>query len=358
MTNPSLSPLRYQVREIARLVKGRVVAGDPTWTLTGVNSLLLAGPDELSFISSSKHFKDAQQSKAGCVIAPESYASATQTIIVSTQPKTAFVHAMWLFHPTRYAATGIHPSATIDPSATLGADVSIGPFVTIGKGVTIGDRVQLGPSVIVGDGVRIGSETLIYPNVTLYHHVAIGSRVIIHAGTVIGADGFGFVLEEGRHLKVPQLGTVVIEDEVEIGANCTIDRATFGSTVLKRGTKTDNLVHIAHNVTVGEHSLLVAQVGIAGSSKIGNYTTVAGQAGIADNATIGDYVTVAGQAGIITGQIIESGQTVWGTPARPIEEVKRRQAAMAMLPKLLDRIRDLEERLATLEQALNDSSKF
>ena len=190
---------------------------------------------------------------------------------------------------------------------------------------------------------------------TLYQGTAIGSRVIIHAGTVIGADGFGFVFDDGRHRKIPQLGNVVIEDDVEIGANCTIDRATFGSTIVRRGTKTDNLVHIAHNVSVGEHSLLVAQVGVAGSSKIGSYVTLAGQVGVADNATIGDHVTVAGQSGVVSGQTIDPNQTVWGLPARPIEETKDQLAALVLLPKLRERIRQLESRLEALEEALKHS---
>ena len=346
--------MAYQVAEIARLVGGQVV-GDSSLRLQDVNSLLLAGPEELSFITSPKHFKEAEQSRAGCVIAPAGYASSTKTVIIADHPKAAFVKAMWLYHPERYVATGVHPTAVIDASVTLGTDVSIGPQVTIGQGATIGDRVRIGPGTAVGDSVHIGSDTLIYPNVTLYPGVVIGARVMIHAGTVIGADGFGFVFEGGRHLKVPQLGNVIIEDEVEIGANCTIDRATFGSTIIKRGTKLDNLVHVAHNVSVGEHSLLVAQVGIAGSSKIGHHATLAGQVGVADNAMVGDYATVAGQSCVITGQRVESHQTVWGIPARPIEEAKRQLAALALLPKLLERLHKLEARLEALEDALKQS---
>lgn len=346
--------MTYRVSELARLVGGAIV-GNPDLVLRDVNSLELAKSDELSFVSSPKHFKEADHSQAGCVIAPKGYPSMTKTVIVVDHPKAAFVKAMWVFRPERYVATGIHPTAVIDPSATIGSEVSIGPQVTIGKEAKIGHRVRIGPGTSVGDRVHIGEGTLIYPNVTLYHGVVIGPRVIIHAGSVIGADGFGFVLEGGRHLKVPQLGNVVIEDDVEIGANCTIDRATFGSTVIGRGTKTDNLVHIAHNVRVGEHSILVAQVGIAGSSKIGNYVTLAGQVGIADNVTVGDYVTVGGKSAVITSQKVGPHETVWGIPARPIEKTKRQLATLARLPKLLDRLRKLEERLEALEEALKHS---
>ena len=346
--------MSYTVADITRLVGGQVV-GDPALLLQGVNSLELAKPDELSFATSPKHFKDALGSNAGCVIAPRGFSCSTKTVILHEQPKVAFVKAMWLFHPDRVSATGIHPSAVVEASAVIGREVSIGPHALIGKDARIGNRVRLGPGVVVGDRVQIGQDSVIHPNVTLYHDVVIGARVIIYGGTVIGADGFGFVFEEGRHLKVPQLGNVVIEDDVEIGANCAIDRATFGSTVIKRGAKTDNLVHVAHNVTVGEHALLVAQVGIAGSSKIGSHVTLAGQVGVADNAVVGDYATVAGQSGVISGQRIESHQTVWGLPARPLEETKRQLASLALLPKLVERLHKLEERLEVLEESLRHS---
>ena len=344
----------HAVAEIARLVGGRIV-GTPDMVLRDVNSLELAQPDELSFTSSSKHFKEAAGSRAGCVIAPPDFTSSTKTVIVCAHPKAAFVKAMWLFHPEHDVATGIDPTAVVDPSASIGSEVFVGPFATIGKGATLGHRVRISPGVTVGEDAQIGEGSVIHPGVILYHGVVVGARVTIHGGTVIGADGFGFVFEGGRHVKVPQLGNVVIEDGVEIGANCTIDRATFGSTLIKQGTKLDNLVHIAHNVSVGECGLIIAQVGIAGSSKIGNYVTLAGQVGIADHVTVEDYVTVGGQSGIPTGQHIESHQTVWGLPARPIDEVKRQAAAVSLLPKLRDRIHQLEERLVALEDMLKHS---
>ena len=210
--------MSYTVADIARTVGGQVV-GDPALLLQAVNSLELAQPDELSFATSPKHFKDALGSKAGCVIAPRGFSCPTKTVILHDQPKVAFVKAMWLFHPDRVSATGIHPSAVVDASAAVGAEVSIGPHVVIGKDAKIGNRARLGPGVVVGERVQIGEGSVIHPNVALYHDIVIGARVIIHGGTVIGADGFGFVFEGGRHLKVPQLGNVVIEDDVEIGAN-------------------------------------------------------------------------------------------------------------------------------------------
>ncbi len=340
----------YTVADIARVVGG-AVTGDPSIAIRGLNSLELAGPSDLSFVSSPTHFREGERSLAGCVIAPGGFTPAGKTIITVERPKITFVKVMWLFNPDYHVGTGVHATAVIDPSASIGADVSIGPLVTIGPRAHIGDRATLGPGVVVGEGVRIGDGTRIAANVTLYHGVVIGSRVTIHSGTVIGADGFGFVLDAGKQVKVPQLGTVIIGDDVEIGANCTIDRATFGSTVIGRGTKTDNLVHIAHNVTIGEHSLIVAQVGIAGSSKIGSYVTLAGQVGVGDNAVIGDSVTVAGQSGVASGQRIESHQTVWGLPAKPIEDTKREAILIKQLPKLQQRLIELQARVEALEDA-------
>ncbi len=346
--------MSYQAAEIARLIGGKI-SGDPGLVLNNVNSLELATSCELSFVSSPKHFKEGERSAAGCVIAPPGFAASNKTVIEADRPKASFVKVMWLFHPGHYAAVGIHPTAVVDPSASIGAEVSVGPLAVVGKHAKLGERVRIGPGTVVGDQVQIGDDALIYPHVTFYQGSVIGSRVVIHAGSVIGADGFGFVFEEGKHLKVPQLGNVVIEDDVEIGANCTIDRATFGSTFIKRGTKMDNLAHVAHNVIVGEHSILVAQVGIAGSSRIGHHVTLAGQVGIADNATLGDYVTVGGGSGVVTGQKIGSHETVWGTPARPIEEAKRQIASLTLLPEVRKKLRKLEERLDALEETLKQT---
>ena len=348
--------ITHSASELATAIGG-TLQGDPALRLTGVNSLELAGPQEVSFAVSPKHLKEAERSRAGCLIVPPGFSSRTKTIITAAHPKLAFTKIMWLFHPDRSIPTGVHPSVVIDPSASLGADVSIGPLAIIGLQAVIGDRVRIGPGVVVGDRVRIGSETRMFPNVTLYHDVVIGARVLIHAGTVIGADGFGFVLDGDHHLKIPQLGNVVIEDDVEIGANCTIDRATFGSTIIKRGTKTDNLVHIAHNVSVGEHSLLVAQVGIAGSSKIGRYVTLAGQVGVADNVTIGDQATVGAKSAVISGKHLDAGQVFWGIPARPINQTKDQMASLALLPKLQAKLRELQQRVAALEKTLKRATR-
>ena len=324
--------------EIAKHIGGRVV-GDPARIVRGVNSLELAGPDDLSFIVAPKNLDAALQSKASCLIAPDGCAATEKTLIIAANPKAAFAAIVGLFHAPVRPPAGIHPSAVIDPSAVVSPEASIGPQATIGAGARIGARASLGASVAVGAGTLIGDDTIIHPNVTIYPGMRIGARCIIHAGVVIGSDGFGFVMDGGRYVKIPQLGTVLIEDDVEIGANCTIDRATFGSTVIKRGTKLDNLVHIAHNVTVGEHATFSAQVGVAGSSTIGNYVVLGGQVGVADHADIGDKVVAGGQAGIITNQHIKPGEVVWGTPARPVHEAKRQIAALAMLPKLLKDLR-------------------
>jgi len=236
----------------------------------------------------------------------------------------------------------------------IGTDPSIWPFVTLGDRVMIGDRVTLYPGVFVGSDSTIGDDSVLYPNVVVREGCSLGARVIVHSGTVIGADGFGYVQHQGRHHKIPQLGGVVIEDDVELGANVTVDRATFGRTLVKQGTKVDNLVQIAHNVIVGEHCILVAQVGIAGSTTIGHHVMIGGQAGLADHLTIGDQVMIAAKAGV--NRSIESNQMVGGIPAMPREKALRIQGGIFQLPAMKELVRNLERRVATLETQLKKSS--
>jgi UDP-3-O-[3-hydroxymyristoyl] glucosamine N-acyltransferase len=234
----------------------------------------------------------------------------------------------------------------------IGSDPSIWPFVTLGDRVKIGNRVTLYPGVFVGSDSTIGDDSVLYPNVVVREGCSLGARVIVHSGTVIGADGFGYVQHQGRHHKIPQLGGVVIEDDVELGANVTIDRATFGRTLVKQGTKVDNLVQIAHNVTVGEHCILVAQVGIAGSTTIGRHVMIGGQAGLSDHITIGDQVMVAAQSGV--NRSVGSNQIVGGSPAMPREKALRVQGVIFQLPELKLLVRDLEQRVVTLESQLKE----
>ena len=231
----------------------------------------------------------------------------------------------------------------------IGADVSIWPGVVLGDRVTIGDRVTLYPGVFVGSDSAVGAGTVLYPNVVVREGCTIGARAIVHSGTVIGSDGFGYVQHQGTHVKIPQLGGVVIEDDVEIGANVTIDRATLGDTVIKTGTKIDNLVQIAHNVTIGAHSIVVAQVGIAGSTTVGQHVMIGGQAGLADHITIGNQVMIAARAGV--NRSLEPNQIVSGAPVMPHETWMKAQAVIPRLPELRQQIRQLEQRVAELEGA-------
>jgi UDP-3-O-[3-hydroxymyristoyl] glucosamine N-acyltransferase len=248
------------------------------------------------------------------------------------------------------APRGIAAEVTKGTDVTIGADPSIWPFVTLGDRVRIGARVTLYPGVFVGTDSEIGDDSVLYPNVVVREGCSIGARVIIHSGTVIGADGFGYVQHQGTHHKVPQLGGVTIEDDVELGANVTIDRATLGHTVIKQGTKIDNLVQIAHNVAVGEHSIIVAQVGIAGSTTIGHHVMIGGQAGLADHVTIGDHVMIAARAGV--NRSLEANQIVSGAPVMPHETWMKAQAVIPRLPELRQLVRSLEQRVAALETQL------
>jgi UDP-3-O-[3-hydroxymyristoyl] glucosamine N-acyltransferase len=239
---------------------------------------------------------------------------------------------------------------------SLGQAVTLCPFVTLSDDVTIGDRVVLHPGVFVGIGASIGDDTVLHANVTVYDRVTIGQRVIIHAGAVLGADGFGYVQDpDGHHHKIPQVGGVRVEDDVEIGANVCIDRATLGETLIRRGTKIDNLVHIAHNVEVGEDNLLLAQVGISGSCRLGTHVTLAGQVGLIDHVHIGDHATVIAQAGIAKG--VEPGAVMAGTPAIPHTLWRRVQAATPRLPELLRTVAALERRIAALEASQSGAQK-
>ncbi len=275
--------------------------------------------------------------------------------VVVDNPMLAFARVAQNFFVRSPAPRGMSEQVTRGSDVQIGADPSIWPYVTIGDRVTIGQRVTLYPGVFVGSDSTIGDDSILYPNVVVREGCSLGARVIVHSGTVIGADGFGYVQYQGRHHKIPQLGGVVIEDDVELGANVTIDRATFGQTLVKQGTKVDNLVQIAHNVTVGEHCILVAQVGIAGSTTIGRHVMIGGQAGLSDHLTIGDQVLIAAKAGV--NRSVESNQMVGGIPAMPREKALRVQGAIFQLPELKQLARDLERRVAELEAQVKKPSR-
>jgi UDP-3-O-[3-hydroxymyristoyl] glucosamine N-acyltransferase len=339
------------IGEIASLIGGRVI-GDSSLVVTGVASVESAGPNDMAFVDSEHHAEKALRSSAGCLIVPETVTSDAKPLIQVKHPKLAFAKVVEIFHPKKRPAPGIHPSAVIADGVTIGEEVTIGPHVVIETGVQIGLRSIIGAGVYIGENCIIGEDCVIYPNVTLYPNTSLGARVIVHAGSVLGSDGFGYVKIDGAYHKFPQIGRLIIEDNVEIGSNVSIDRGTLDATIIKQGTKIDNLVQIAHNVFIGEHCVLAAQVGVAGSSTIEKRAVIGGQVGIGDHVTIGEGAVVGGQAGILTGKHIHPGEFVWGTPARPMSEFKEQYAHIARLPRLKREVEQLKKQVAELEAKL------
>ncbi|MBI3995607.1 MAG: UDP-3-O-(3-hydroxymyristoyl)glucosamine N-acyltransferase [Nitrospirae bacterium] len=335
------------LKELAEAVGGRII-GDADVAIRGVAGIKEAQPGEVTFLANAKYAALLNETKASAVILgkPDPRASCAQVIV--DDPYYAYARIVSVLTEKPYRATGISPLADIARDARLGRDLSIHPFVTIGDRAVIGDRVTLYPGVYIGEETEIGDDTVIHANVSVREKAVIGRRVILHSGAVIGSDGFGFATHKGRHHKIPQIGIVVVEDDVEIGANVAVDRAALGKTVIKRGTKIDNLVQIAHNVTVGEDCLIVSQVGISGSAAIGNHVTLAGQTGVAGHLTIGDNVIAGGRAGVT--KDIAPNQVVSGYPTLPHRQWLEAQAVFAHLPELRKRIKELETKLERLEK--------
>ena len=333
------------IDEIVRLVDGRL-QGDGSHEVHDVASLERAGPDDLTFAEGARGLAKAGASRAGCILVPEGVSLPQLTTVAVPRPKLSFIRIADVLRPKPATTPGIHPSTVVDPQANLAEDVCAGPQVVIERGVTVGPGTRLGAGVFLGEGVALGSQCLLYPKVTVYPGARIGNRVVLHAGVVVGSDGFGYVFAEGRQHKFPQLGGVIIEDDVEIGSNSTIDRGSLGATVIGTGTKIDNLVQVAHNVRIGRHCLIAAQTGISGSVEIGDYVVLGGQVGVADNVRIEDNVTVGAQAGIPSGKALRKGMTYWGTPARPLPEFKKMYAHLSHLPSFVEKIGRLERRLA------------
>ena len=332
-------------KELASLLEGKL-QGDEAREIRGVAALENAGPDDLTFAEGERALAQATTSRAGCILVPEAAALVARAATIAVKnPKLAFVRAVEVLRPSPKFGAGIDPSALVAPDAELADGVSVGPNVVIERGVKIGANTRLDAGVVVGEGAEVGSDCHFYPRVVVYPGARIGNSVVLHAGVVIGSDGFGYVLAEGRYHKFPQLGQVIIEDDVEIGGNSTVDRGSLGTTVIGQGTKIDNLCQVAHNVTIGRHCVIAAQTGIAGSVEIGDYVVMAGQVGIADHIRIEDYVQIGGHSAIFPGKIVRRGSVVWGSPARPIGDYKKQQACLAQLPKLMERVKELERRV-------------
>lgn len=331
---------------VAKAVKGRI-SGDPSIMIRGAAAFESARPDEITLAGGGKFLKNIGKTAAGAVVVPSGFRCDEKTTIETDNPHAAFARVLALFDRSEGPAPGISSKAAIGAGFSCGGDISIAPFVSVGENVSLGERVALYPGVYIGDDVVLGDDVKIFPNVTIMAKTRIGSRVCIHAGSVIGSDGFGYAPEGSGYVKIPHSGFVQIDDDVEIGSCNTIDRAKFGKTHICRGVKTDNLVHIAHNVTVGEDTVIVAQAGIAGSVTIGRHAVLAGQAGIAGHLEIGNNATIGPRAGVM--KPVPDGSVVSGTPAMPHRQWLKRLRVKPRLPEMEKRLTAVERRLKMIE---------
>ena len=334
----------FTAAEIARHLQGEVL-GDAQTSLKSFALADRAQPGDLTFAENEEFLARAEQSAASAVIVAGTLSSPGKVLIRVANVRVAFAKALALFFPEASLPPGVHPSAVVAPSAQVDPAAYIGPNCVIGARARIGPGSVLHAGDFVGDDCQLGAGSVLFPNVTLYPRTELGQRVRIHSGTVIGADGFGYVLDAGVHRKVPQIGNVILGDDVEIGANVTIDRGALKATVIGRGTKIDNLVQIGHNVQIGEHCLIISQAGIAGSSELGDYVILAGQSGIGGHLKVGSRVTVSAQSGVMHN--IPAGEKWLGSPAQPDKQTKRQMLAIQHLPKLLRRVMKIEKKLGS-----------
>ncbi len=337
--------MEMTLKEISQVINGELI-GDENRIISVVTNINDAEATAITF-AVEPHLEAAKNSKAGAIIVERNVTDFKQNIIKVDNPRVAFMKLLVLFAPTVTIKKEVHPTAIIGENVELGENVAIMPYVVIADNVKIGDNTVLYSHSFIGEKTVIGKDSVIYPNVTVREGAQIGNAVIIHSGAVIGSDGFGFVTQAGKHNKVPQVGNVIIEDNVEIGANVAIDRATTGSTIIKSGTKVDNLVHIAHNVVIGENGLVVAQTGIAGSTIVGSNVTFAGQCGCVGHIKIGDNTVFAARSAPIND--VPANSFYAGFPAKPHKEWLRTKAGVNKVPDMLKKIKELEKRLADLE---------
>lgn len=341
--------LRFTLGRLAEAL-GATLDGDPDRVVTGVAPLESAGPGHISFLTDSRHRVAARASRAGAFLAPLDAHDLPAPVLRCRSPRLALVDLLGLFYPAPEIAPGVDRSAIIARDAVIDPSASIGALAVVEAGAVIGPRVRLYPLAYVGSGAEVGEASVLYPHVVVREGARLGRRVVVHSGAVIGADGFGYAFDGQTHRKIPQVGGVSVEDDVEIGANATIDRATLGDTVIRRGTKIDNLVQVGHNVEIGQDAILAAQVGVSGSCRVGQRAVLAGQVGLADHVVVGDDVMIAAQSGVT--HDLEAGETYLGFPARPAAEARRIYAAFPRVPELLKRFRALEKRVRELEGRL------
>ncbi len=348
-------PLQFRVKDVAEFLGGTVV-GDPEAVVSGIAGLTEAKPGDLCFLANPKYAPHLATTPAAAVIVAEPQTGVKAAQIVVANPDFAFARIMSAYGPKPvHPAPGIHPTAVIGERVRLGAEPRIGAYAVIGDDTVIGDHAVIYPHVVVGAEVTIGTDVVLYAGTVIRERCRLGNRVILQPGVVIGSDGFGYALVDGKHQKIPQVGIVIVDDDVEIGANTTIDRARFGKTRIGAGTKIDNLVQIAHNVETGSHCLLVAQVGIAGSTRLGHYVTLGGQVGVAGHLTIGDQVMAGGQSGV--SKNLPAKAKVRGSPAQDFKDALASEIAVRRLGGTQQTVKRLEERIAELERLVQELAR-
>ncbi len=339
-----------RVREIAEWLAG-TFEGDGEKEITGAAQIEAAGANEIAFVGNRKAAEQVQYSAAGCLIVPLDFTNTHgHTVIHAAQPRTAFAGVVARLHPASRPPAGVHPAAVIAPSAEIEPGCAIGPHVSIGEYARVGRDCVIGAGTRVGARVILGEACMVYANAAIYDDVEIGNRCVLHSGCVLGADGFGYVMVDGRYEKFPQVGRVTLGDDVEIGANACVDRAALGVTSIGDGSKLDNMVHIGHNCRIGRHVVIAAQTGLAGGVIVEDYVTIGGQVGIGDQARIQSRAVLGSGCGILTSKIVRSGQVVWGTPARPLKEYLHQLATLARLDDLRDEVIALKRRVAELQR--------
>jgi len=338
--------------ELAQLVGGNLI-GNGNQVIEAITTIELPQEKAITFASDTKNLDRLKGTNIGAVLVPESLTEFEKPIIQVKHPKIAWAHLLWAFHPAReFDATGSE-QAFVHPTASIGNNVTLEPFAVVRENATVGDGSVIRSGAVIDKNATVGSNTVIHPRVMVYQDCQVGSNVILHSGVVVGADGFGYVFDGEKQFKVPQVGNVIIEDNVEIGANSTIDRATVGSTIIRKGVKVDNLVQIAHNCDIGSHTVVCAQVGISGSCTVGQYSTLAGQVGFGDHCEVGNQVIIGAQAGLPTGKKVPDGSILLGSPARPMADMKKQFGAQLRSAETLKVVRDLVKRVEELEKNLD-----
>ncbi|MBN1522111.1 MAG: UDP-3-O-(3-hydroxymyristoyl)glucosamine N-acyltransferase [Candidatus Aureabacteria bacterium] len=348
--------MKKTLQEISQLLQGRII-GDEKVVISGVSGIKEAQAGDITFLANARYACLVSESRASAVIIDKEFSTKNirgKSFIVVENPSLSFARLVELVAPVQVKFDpGISEKSHLGEGVKTGTDVHIAPFAVLDKNSFIGDRTVIGAGSYIGQETKIGKDCLIYPNVSIRERVVIGDRVIIHSGAVVGSDGFGFSTVKGVHKKIPQIGTVIIEDDVEIGANVTIDRARFGKTIIHKGTKIDNLVQIAHNVEIGDNTIIVAQTGIAGSTVIGKNVILAGQSGVNGHISISDNAVIAARAGVI--RDVKQGEVVSGYPALSHNKTKRIQIAMTRLPEMLKKLSELEKKINELEKKADEA---